>query len=75
MIFYVHMLSHVQLFATQEYWSELPFPLPVDLSDLRIESLSLAFPALVGGFSFTTSAIWEVLPEVTSPFHFMHINS
>ena len=32
---------------SQEYWSELPFPSPGDLSDLRIEHES---PALAGGF-------------------------
>ena len=50
-------------FSRQEYWSELPFPPPADLSDLRIESLSLAFPALVGRL-FTTSASWEVLQKL-----------
>ena len=61
----VCMLSHVQVFATlrtvacqgplsmefskQEYWSRLPFPLPRNLPDPRIEPI---FP-LAGGF-FTT---------------------
>ena len=37
-------------FSRQEYWSELPFPSPEDLSDSGIEPTS---PALAGGF-FTT---------------------
>ena len=37
-------------FPRQEYWSELPFPSPGDLSDPGIESMS---PALADGF-FTT---------------------
>ena len=67
--------SHVRLFATpwtithqaplfmgfsrQEYWIELPCPPPGDLPDPGIEPMSLASPALAGGF-FTTSANWEV---------------
>ena len=62
----VYSPSHVWLFVTlwtvaqqaplsmgfpkQEYWSELPFPSPVDLPDSRIEPAS---PALAGRF-FTT---------------------
>ena len=34
-------------FSRQEYWSGLPFPLPVDLSNPRIKPMS---PALAGGF-------------------------
>ena len=34
-------------FPRQEYWSELPFPSPRDLSDPRTEPVS---PALAGGF-------------------------
>ena len=57
----VKLLSHVRLFATpwtvahqaspsmgfsrQEYWSELPFPSPGDLSDPGIEPMSPAFQA------------------------------
>ena len=37
-------------FSRQEYWSGVPFPLPVDLPDPGIKPVSLA-PALVGGFS------------------------
>ena len=58
------MISHVQMFVTpwtvahqtplsirlfrQEYWSRLPFPPPEDLPYLRIQPVSLAFPALAG---------------------------
>ena len=35
----------------------MPSP-PGDLPNLRIELVSLAFPALAGGF-FTTSITWE----------------
>ena len=60
------MLIHVSLFATpwtvslqallsmefpkQEYWSGLLFPTPRDLPDPRIKPVSLALPALAGGF-------------------------
>ena len=40
-------------FSRQEYWSELPFPPPGDLSEPGVEPMSLASPALVGGFSTT----------------------
>ena len=40
-------------FPRQEYQSGLSFPLPGDLSNPRIELMSLTSPALVGGF-FTT---------------------
>ena len=46
-------------FSRQEYWRGLPFPSPGDLPDPGIEPMSLASPALAGGF-FTTSANWEV---------------
>ena len=62
-------LSRVRLFATfwavacqaslsmefsrQEYWSSLPFTTRGDLPDSGIEPVSLASPALAGGF-FTT---------------------
>ena len=62
----VSMLSHVRLFTTpqtvahqaplsvgfsrQEYWSGLPCPPPGDLPDPGIKTLSLASPALAGGF-------------------------
>jgi len=37
-------------------------PLPGDLSDPRIEPMSLMSPALAGGF-FTTSTTWEA-PDI-----------
>ena len=37
-------------FFSQEYWSRLPFPPPVDLIDLGIKPRS---PALAGGFPTT----------------------
>ena len=40
-------------FPKQEYWSGLLFPTPRDLPDPRIKPVSLALPALAGGF-FTT---------------------
>ena len=40
-------------FFRQEYCSELPFPTPGNLLDPGIEPMSLASPALTGGF-FTT---------------------
>ena len=38
----------------KEYWIGLPFPVPRDLPNPRIESASLVSPALAGGF-FTTA--------------------
>jgi len=40
-------------FSRQAYWSRLLFSLQGDLPDPRIKLMSLASPALVGGF-FTT---------------------
>ena len=37
-------------FARQEYWSRLPFSSPLDLPISGIEPVSLASPALAGGF-------------------------
>ena len=45
-------------FSQQEYLSGLPFPLPGDLPNLRIEPASMTSPALAGGF-FTTSTTWK----------------
>ena len=42
-------------FSRQEYWSGLPFPTPREFPDSGIKSVSVASPALAGGF-FTTSA-------------------
>jgi len=38
-------------FSRQEYWSELPFPPPGDLSDPGIEPASLMSPALAGSLT------------------------
>ena len=45
-------------FSRQEYWNGLPFPSLGDLPNPGIEPVSLAFPALSGGF-FITSTTWE----------------
>ena len=37
-------------FSSQGYWSGLPFPPPGDLPDPGIKPVSLACPALAGGF-------------------------
>ena len=42
-------------FSRQEYWSELPFPPPGDLSYPGTEPKTLMFPAWAGGF-FTISS-------------------
>ena len=42
-------------FPRQKYWNGLPFPPPGGLPDPGIEPVSLAFPALAGGF-FTTKS-------------------
>ena len=41
----------------QKYWSRLPFPIPGDLTNPGIRSVSLVSPALVG--RFLTSAACE----------------
>ena len=48
-------------FSRQAYWSGLPFPPPGDPPDPGTELVSLASPALAGGF-FAASAtwVWEV---------------
>ena len=52
-------------FSRQEYWSGVPFPTPGYIPDPGIKAMSLASPALAGGF-FTTSATWEALLRVKS---------
>ena len=47
-------------FSGQEYWSGLPWPPSGNLPDPGIELMSLASPALAGGF-FTNSTTWEAL--------------
>ena len=37
-------------FFRQEYWSGVPFPTPGDLFNSGVEPMSLASPALAGGF-------------------------
>ena len=44
-------------FSRQEYWSELPCPLPGDLPNPESKPVTLMSPALAGGF-FTTIATW-----------------
>ena len=48
-----HQASLSMKFSRQEYWGGLPFTTPGDLLDPVIKPMSLAVPALVGGF-FTT---------------------
>jgi len=40
-------------FPRQEYWSQLLFPSPGDLSNPGIDPVSLVPPSLAGGFSTT----------------------
>ena len=40
-------------FSRKEYWSELPFPVPGDFPNPRIEPASLVSPALAGRFVTT----------------------
>ena len=47
-------------FSRQQYWSELPCPLPGYLPDPGIEPMSPVSPALARRF-FTTSTMWEAL--------------
>ena len=70
-------------FSRQEYWSRLPRSPLGDIPDPRIESVSLASPALAGGF-FTTSAVWEALSFIlhnlfvfcsSFPLNFCHNNT
>ena len=74
MLLLLSCFNHVQLFATlwtiayqaplsmgffrQESWSGQPCPLPEDLPNLGIESVSLTSPALAGRF-LTTSKTWD----------------
>ena len=47
-------------FSRPEYCSGLPFPTPGDLPNPGIKPMSLASPALAGGF-FSTSTPWEAI--------------
>ena len=49
-------------FSRQVYWNGLPFPSPVDLSNPRIEPMSLMSPALACGL-FNISTTWEAPDE------------
>ena len=46
--------------SRQEYWSGVPFSIPVDLPNPGIKPVSLVSSALPGGF-FTTSAAWKAI--------------
>ena len=48
--------SSVHEVSRQEYWNGLPFPLPQDLPNPGIKTVSLASSALTGGF-FTTALL------------------
>ena len=54
----VHQVPLSMGFSGQEYWSGVPFPTPGDHPNPGIESMSLTFSALAGGF-FATSTTWE----------------
>ena len=45
-----HQASLSMEFSMQEYWDEVPFPIPRDLPDPGIELVSFGSPALAGGF-------------------------
>ena len=47
-------------FSRQEYWTELPFPLPGDLPYPGIEPMSLMSTALAGGFFITSALAWKI---------------
>ena len=49
-------------FSKQEYWNGLSFPSPEDLPDPGVETVSLMYPSLAGGF-FTTRATWQIPKE------------
>ena len=51
----MHQAPLSRRFSRQEYWSGLPFSLPRDLADPRMEPKPLTSPT---GRFFTTSATW-----------------
>ena len=55
-------------FSGQKCWSGLPYPLPGDLPDPGIETVSLRTPTLTGEF-LTTSSTWEAQQTKTSATH------
>ena len=59
-------------FSRQENWNGLPFPPPDDPPDLGIKPISLASPAMAGGF-FPTDATWELpIKYIQSLINFGH---
>ena len=56
-------------FSRQEYWSGMPFPSPGDLPDPGIEPVSLASPALAGGF-FTSNFPFVLLLNPIANYSF-----
>ena len=50
------------ILQAQEYWSELPFPIPGGLSDPEIQPISLESPALAGGVFITS--VMGILPQI-----------
>ena len=58
-------------FSRQEYWSGLLCPPPGHLPDPGIESPSLAFPALAGGF-FTTSTTWDAQLTINTVYQILN---
>ena len=61
-------------FSRQEYWSGLPFPPPRDCPDPGIELVSLASPALAGGFFYHLDT-WEALLRYAFLFNSIHFQS
>ena len=63
-----HQVPLSKGFSRQEYWSGLPFPSPGDLPDARVEPVSLASPALAGGFCTASAACgWSLFPGHPAP--------
>ena len=71
-LYVAHQASLFIGFSRQEYWSELPCPLPGDLPDPEIRPVSLVSPALAGRF-FTTSATWEAPTQASSVQSLSHV--
>ena len=61
-------------FPRQEYWSRLPFPTAGDLPDPEIEPVSLASPALAGGF-FTLEPPRKPITKATDHNYFWYCSS
>ena len=58
-------------FSRPEYWSEYPFPTPRNIPDPRIETVSLASPALASGF-FTFGATYKAHRSICTCTHNHH---